>query len=239
MEGEAMAKKPGEIPGILVNPDASFVSDFANEAIYIKLLFGYNTTNAKYGAGIADGGAQAGIVELYSALEGKKYPNLDNRAMSVWWIDLAMWQHLIHPLCDRLKSEPNTDHRTAMLWNPLHRMRAWDAPVESASLIKTMCLMGSGTLSIETHQPGHQGKVGGFVEKQVAPNVGDAIYIDESDPRHIGTHWGADFGIFHLHLIRPAGSAWNGEIPGLVVAAVKAKLLSEKDGNDVVRTLVG
>jgi len=244
-----MPKHPGPIPAWLTDPTVSVAPDYDNEAIYFKLhATQFNTQNSKYGERL-EGGPESGITKLYDALgpADRQY----GQYKSVWWVDLTMWPHLIHPLCHCLKVEPNADNRIAMFWEPMQSIRTWrpkppqaggngsDSPVlKYAGHVTQIGLMGASVLTIESAGRGQGIVVGQQLGKVLAGKV-NAIYVDEHDPRHMATHWRLKLETSHLHLILPAGTSWQANIDLLARIACSKGFLGEADAEELKHALVG
>jgi hypothetical protein len=134
----AMAKKPSvQIPATLERPDVAVVPDRANVAVYAKMGAAYNLNGAKYGEQLDDK-ERAGAVMMYDAQEREaKYPGKTGR-MSVWWLDLEMWPHLINPLCHYLQADSGATNRTAMFWSPILRVRSWSPELRAGSPVMAL-----------------------------------------------------------------------------------------------------
>jgi hypothetical protein len=235
--GELMPlKAPGEIPTTLESTDTSVAPNYANETIYIKLPTGFNITNAKHGD------TTAGVELLFDgSLDlARKYPDRNGRGQSVWWIDLAMWPHLIHPLCHYLPETTQVASNVARGWNPMIPVRTWAAASSSStatasSAVTKISLMHNRVLTIQSQDARAQGKVG-LLAAGLAKDY-PVIQVDENDPRHIGTHWMSEYTVFHLHLICPADAHPQLDIHAVARVAVSMKLLTLEDARDVIKVL--
>src|SRR5215510_14919090 len=231
------------------------VADFANEAVYFKAKGGvYGLGDARFGFGLTDK-EKAGVELVYNAADAIPPLHPETRKpigpapfeygpqQSVWWVDLNLWPHLIHPLVHCYKwCEGEITTQVAMNWDPWFiRPQIWEKPHppdKVATGLTLIGLHGTTVLTVKFDTAFNMGRAGWFLDA-LGNTFPDCVYASQQDPRHMGTHFGLGLGSqnTHYHLVRTG--SWKDDIDTVARIALGRRLLTIEEAKSLVFTIAG